>query len=319
MGNSRFKPCHSQTFQHESLDSSLTELKTMCSSCGCKSAETGKKNCGCGQDPCKTYGAESSTWAKSFLKAKKENPYKNIEWHLMMGNGERKTIEGVEYAIFSDNSALKTKETWINGELDDVEWVLASPTRIDKTSGKGVYEAETFESEYDELLDLSNKAKERYMDVVEEWEIEDFCDNYDLDYNDSNDRERAISKYLEQMPFDRIIEALDEDDQKRYYELKDSLKSYGAETFEAKSHTDGDGFTWKLVSQEYAKKNWKNEEIYWLDTSDDTESLIDESNYEIYTHPDFANELFGIECTHKFGDGEDAWNLVILYGAEYSS
>ena len=61
------------------------------------------------------------------------------------------------------------------------------------------------ESEYDELLDLSNKAKERYMDVVEEWEIEDFCDNYDLDYNDSNDRERAISKYLEQMPFDRIL------------------------------------------------------------------------------------------------------------------
>jgi len=30
----------------------------MCSTCGCKSAETGKKNCGCGQDPCKTYGAE---------------------------------------------------------------------------------------------------------------------------------------------------------------------------------------------------------------------------------------------------------------------
>lgn len=30
-------------FQHEPLDSSLTELKTMCSSCGCKSAEGGKK------------------------------------------------------------------------------------------------------------------------------------------------------------------------------------------------------------------------------------------------------------------------------------
>jgi len=75
------------------------------------------------------------------------------------------------------------------------------------------------ESEYEELIDLSNEAKERYMDVVEEWEIEDFCDNYDLDYNDSNDRQRAISKYLEQVPFDRIVEALNEDDQKRYYEL----------------------------------------------------------------------------------------------------
>ena len=33
----------------------------MCGTCGCKSAESGKKNCGCGQDPCKTFGAESPT------------------------------------------------------------------------------------------------------------------------------------------------------------------------------------------------------------------------------------------------------------------
>mgnify|MGYP001227356057 CR=1 FL=1 len=31
----------------------------MCGTCGCKSAESGKKNCGCGQDPCITYGAET--------------------------------------------------------------------------------------------------------------------------------------------------------------------------------------------------------------------------------------------------------------------
>tara|TARA_B100002019_G_scaffold91786_1_gene79097 strand:+ start:432 stop:1580 length:1149 start_codon:yes stop_codon:yes gene_type:complete len=30
----------------------------MCGTCGCKSAESGKKNCGCGQDPCITFGAE---------------------------------------------------------------------------------------------------------------------------------------------------------------------------------------------------------------------------------------------------------------------
>ena len=83
------------------------------------------------------------------MNAKKENPYKNIDWHKMMGNGEEKTIGGVDYIIFSDNSALKTKETWIDGELDDVEWVLASPTRIDKTSGKSVYDAETFEAQGD--------------------------------------------------------------------------------------------------------------------------------------------------------------------------
>jgi len=31
----------------------------MCGTCGCKSAESGKKNCGCGQDPCITFGAET--------------------------------------------------------------------------------------------------------------------------------------------------------------------------------------------------------------------------------------------------------------------
>ena len=46
-------------FQHKSLDSSPSHVKTMCSSCGCKSAEGVKKNCGCGQDPCKTFGAET--------------------------------------------------------------------------------------------------------------------------------------------------------------------------------------------------------------------------------------------------------------------
>lgn len=63
----------------------------------------------------------------------------------------------------------------------------------------------------------------------------------------------------------------------------------------AESYTDGDGFVWRLVSQEYAKQNWRTEEIYWLDTSNDTESLIDESNCEIYTSPDFSDELFGME------------------------
>ena len=72
-------------------------------------------------------------WAKRFLKDKKENPYKNIEWYLMMGNGERKTIKGVEYAFFGDGSALTTKEN---------DWVLASPIRIDKKTGKGVYVSE---------------------------------------------------------------------------------------------------------------------------------------------------------------------------------
>jgi len=79
MGNSRVQiPVIGRHFQHESLDSSLTHVKTMCSSCGCKSAEGVKKNCGCGQDPCKTYGADSESynnlhgWATNMLRDVKE-------------------------------------------------------------------------------------------------------------------------------------------------------------------------------------------------------------------------------------------------------
>ncbi len=102
------------------------------------------------------------------------------------------------------------------------------------------YEAETFnaeefraeDAEYQELIELSNEAKENYMELVDESDIEEFCEEYDLDYNDSNDRERAVSKYLEQIPFEpHIIEALDQDEQERYYQLKAIV--YGAETFNA--------------------------------------------------------------------------------------
>ena len=44
----------------------------MCSSCGCKSAETGKKNCGCGQDPCKTYGADENHTNKDYKNMQKD-------------------------------------------------------------------------------------------------------------------------------------------------------------------------------------------------------------------------------------------------------
>ncbi len=84
---------------------------------------------------------------------------------------------------------------------------------------------------------------------------------------------------------------------------------YGAE---AKSYTDGYDFTWRIVSQKYAKQNWKNEEIYWLDTSNDTESLIDESNYEIYTSPDFSDELFGMEMGFEEESHDERYEAELL-------
>jgi len=161
------------------------------------------------------------------------------------------------------------------------------------------------ESEYDELLDLSNKAKERYMDVVEEWEIEDFCDNYDLDYNDSNDRERAISKYLEQMPFDRIIEALDEDDQKRYYELreaegekkncgcgKDPCITYGAESW---SETD-------QYTIEYFLGYHTNVSVI-----DRVREMVNDEDIDLDTLAWFLNNM---EISFGYGDREEALAII---------
>ncbi|MBW1821531.1 MAG: hypothetical protein JRI92_07165, partial [Deltaproteobacteria bacterium] len=172
------------------------------------------------------------------------------------------------------------------------------------------------ESKYDELLELSNKAKERYMDVVEEWEIEDFCDNYDLDYNDSNDRQRAISKYLDDVPFDRIVEALDEDDQKRYYELmeaegekkncgcgKDPCITYGAETFEAETlHEKGD---YRIIAEndDMWDENWTDSAKEMADlsgviASDDGKNSLKDfalTDMEIPEGVDFDAETFESE------------------------
>ena len=74
----------------------------MCGTCGCKSAESGKKNCGCGQDPCKTFGAESYS---DEVKAKVFD--KIFEWHEQM----QLQGEGIEY------------------ELDRMRWMLENPDK----------------------------------------------------------------------------------------------------------------------------------------------------------------------------------------------
>tara|TARA_B100001287_G_C22665304_1_gene522541 strand:- start:438 stop:1286 length:849 start_codon:yes stop_codon:yes gene_type:complete len=74
----------------------------MCGTCGCKSAESGKKNCGCGQDPCITFGAESYS---DEVKAKVFDSI--FEWHEQM----QLQGEGIEY------------------ELDRMRWMLENPDK----------------------------------------------------------------------------------------------------------------------------------------------------------------------------------------------
>lgn len=46
-------------------------------------------------------------------------------------------------------------------------------------------------------------------------------------------------------------------------------------------YTMQDGFRWRIVSQQYAKDNWKNEEICYLRLHEESDSLIDESSLDL--------------------------------------
>ena len=74
----------------------------------------------------------------------------------------------------------------------------------------------------------------------------------------------------------------------------------GLEDLMMSEWVDEHGFRWHLVSQDYAATHWRDEEIFWIDESDGTESLIDEDTYEAYLSPDWADEKFGKEL---------GWNL----------
>jgi len=130
--------------------------------------------------------------------------------------------------------------------------------------------AETFGAELDEIQDDVAIVRNRMGDAVG-----------NIDLNDYDVEGVSIEIYNDKGV---LLE-----------EIVLGSETFGAESFKDKTYTDGNDFTWRLVSQKYAKQNWRNEEIYWLDTSNDTESLIDESNYEKYTSPDFSDELFGME------------------------
>tara|TARA_R110002012_G_scaffold160467_5_gene322329 strand:- start:748 stop:1863 length:1116 start_codon:yes stop_codon:yes gene_type:complete len=262
-----------------------------------------KKNCGCGQDPCKTYGAEKLHPGLYRYKGKiglrkgwtecqecddlvKLN---DINWYYLKGYGQATVCDSCvgKYNYKKDRLSKGHR----HGELAILQFM-----EQDKKGAEELFPPYAY--------DYSDEVKARVLNKILLWH-----ENMQLQSDEIADR------------MDRILWMLDNPD--KFWEdwdlhAKDmGYEGYDAETFEAKSHTDGDGFTWKLVSQEYAKKNWKNEEIYWLDTSYDTESLIDESNYEIYTHPDFANELFGIDDLHERYYDESIENFEATTGYGY--
>ena len=79
----------------------------------------------------------------------------------------------------------------------------------------------------EEFSNLSYEARDAYAELIDESDIEEFCEEYDSDYNNADERKRGIVKYIEQIPFEpHVVEALDEESQKRYYQLKWSIRTY---------------------------------------------------------------------------------------------
>ena len=84
------------------------------------------------------------------------------------------------------------------------------------------------ETEEKEMIDLLTKGKVALKQFVayDDRDFKDFCKEEDLDYNDPN----ALQEYVETYDDVALIEMLNDDEQGRYYELKES---FGAETFES--------------------------------------------------------------------------------------
>jgi hypothetical protein len=75
---------------------------------------------------------KGSNWAEKYVND--TDLYKKLNWYIMMGKGAEKKIKGKEFVIMSDGSAL----IW-NTKTSD--WELYKPKRIDKKTGKPIYES----------------------------------------------------------------------------------------------------------------------------------------------------------------------------------
>ena len=93
----------------------------MCGTCGCKSAESGKKNCGCGQDPCITFGAE---WVVEAVQQNlNDEHFVNTSYAVLIG-GDAKTFEEKSKAIaetMNQNANNPSFTSFVESELFSAE------------------------------------------------------------------------------------------------------------------------------------------------------------------------------------------------------
>ena len=340
MGNSRFKPCHSQTFQHKSLDSAPTEVILMSS----------KKNCGCGQDPCKTYGAENSgfdpvvlcktcgyetsimEWPRGKNKytcnceymgdivvicksCKKETTYNSYDYGYC-GCAPSKNAETFEARENKDGTIVLTNNEWdscihlYNGnylygnlELKLIDEGLKSGFKFKKETIHG-YEALQMIHLYERLLRKRNVRS--YPNPNKRYGAETFeartnrksntdpFVNYDeITFMPKNDTDEL----REEIAMSKMVSVPDGKHQTRRYD-RHTRKRKGHKRLNNPKKTDYDN---QSLGQDFFKKMQQGKE--------DMRNNAETFEAKVYD-PMMQKKIDQNECTHKFGDGEDAWNLV---------
>ena len=125
----------------------------MCGTCGCKSAESGKKNCGCGQDPCITFGAE---WVVEAVQQNlNDEHFVNTSYAVLIG-GDAKTFEEKSKAIaetMNQNANNPSFTSFVESELFSAETFEARTKRKSITDPFVEYDEVTFmpKTDTDEL------------------------------------------------------------------------------------------------------------------------------------------------------------------------
>lgn len=126
--------------------------------------------------------------------------------------------------------------------------------------------------------------------------VKEQIDEIKKDTKDFTDK-AAMETFKEN--FDLLMELVPEDAYKK--EEKTETKKAKKETSKSEKTkkniiTMADGFQFEEVSEDYAKKNWKKQEIYRVDVDNDVEGLIeDESAFG-------KGNVFGIELNKKSKD-----------------
>ena len=212
-------------FQHESLDSAPTEVILMSS----------KKNCGCGQDPCKTYGAESfqnvTTLPKDYIPTQEELDGLNEAWD----NGN---------LHFCDESITYDEENNIylcdvcGREGDDMIFIdtYYDNFNMNKPSRSLEYNAETYEDSWEKGVIRLAISSGCFSDEYAEW-VERQIDGPSATLNNP-----------------------------RYKEIIDKRWGLNAETFESESYNKIHGWATNMrVGVNNLIEDLENGAIYDLD------------------------------------------------------